>query len=419
MSIKDTRSPPRPVIAGLGITDMSTRVAADAGVAAGDIVACLFGDAPLQAFRRELTPPSQPAVLLYGRGVASDNQGRAARRDAIWRLILRQEAGVSLAIGLLMMLCWGLTGAGFFWPRWVWFGLAVPLALQVAVRAGLKSPRGHRVLAVHSALSFALAAILVTIWLLAPSGLFWPVWPVLGLSLLLGAHGWIRHSLPSARERALADRVEVLTRTRSGALDVQAAELRRIERDLHDGAQARLVSVAMNLGLAAELHDADPAALAGLIAESRSSTLTALDELRTVMRGIQPPVLADRGLTGAVRALALDLAVPVTVTGDLTGRAPAPVESAVYFAVSECLANVVKHAGAERAAVGLGYGDGVLSVTVRDDGIGGARLDGGSGLRGMARRLEVFDGRVDVTSPAGGPTVIRLEVPCELSSPRT
>jgi signal transduction histidine kinase len=351
--------------------------------------------------------------------VATENQDRVRRRDALWRMILRQEAIVSAVLGLMMLIIWGLSGAGSFWPRWVWFGLAVPLVLQVAVRGGLKAPRGHRMLAVHSALSFALAGILVTIWLLAPSGVFWPVWPVLGLSLVLAAHGWIRHSLPNARERVLADRVEVLTRTRSGALDVQAAELRRIERDLHDGAQARLVSVAMNLGLAAELLDTDPAALPELIAESRTSTLTALDDLRTVMRGIQPPVLADRGLTGAVRALALDLAVPVTVSGDIGGRAPAPVESAAYFAVSECLANVVKHACAEQAVVDLDYRDGLLSVAVRDDGIGGARLDAGSGLRGVARRLEVFDGTITVTSPAGGPTEVRLEVPCELSSPRT
>ena len=239
------------------------------------------------------------------------------------------------------------------------------------------------------------------------------------MGIALALHGWIRHGLSAARERALIDRVDVLTRTRSGAVDVHAAELRRIERDLHDGTQARMVSVAMNLGLAEELLGKDPQLVAGLLAESRSSMLTALDELRTVMRGIQPPVLADRGLAGAVRALALHLAVPVTVTGEIPGPAPPPVESAVYFAVSECLANVVKHSGARRAEVDLGYGDGVLWVVVSDDGDGGASMTAGTGLRGVALRLEVFDGRVALTSPAGGPTVVRMEVPCELSSPRT
>ncbi len=351
--------------------------------------------------------------------MASEDPGRAAGRDATWRAIMRLEARVSAALGLLMLVIWGLAG-GVFWPRWVWFGLAIPLAYQAGVRWGLRAPRGHRLFALHWSLSVVTAAMLLAIWVLAGFGpSFWPVWPVLGLTVLLVTHGWIRHSLRSGREQALADRVEVLTRTRSGALDVQAAELRRIERDLHDGAQARLVSVAINLGLAEELIDSDPGSLAELLAESRASALTALDEMRTVMRGIQPPVLADRGLEGAVRALALDLAVPVAVHGQLPGRAPAPVESAAFFAVSECLANVVKHSRAGQATVDLSYRDGVLSVVVSDDGQGGASMLAGTGLRGVARRLEVFDGTVALASPAGGPTVVRLEVPCELSSPRT
>lgn len=336
----------------------------------------------------------------------------------MWRTILRQETIVSAAIGLLMLVIWAAAGARYFWPGWVWFGLAVPLAFQAAVRHGLGAPRGHRLLAVHSEITGVLALMLVAIWLLAGAHTFWPVWPVLGLTVLLAGHAWIRHSVSATREQALTDRVEVLTRTRRGALDVQAAELQRIERDLHDGAQARLVSVAMNLGLAEELLAKDPQSLAELLAEARHSTLTALDDLRTVMRGIQPPVLADRGLEGAIRALALGLAVPVTVSGGIPGRAPVPVETAAYFAACECLANVVKHSGAQQASVDLGYGDGVLSVVVRDDGGGGASMTAGSGLRGVARRLEVFDGTIALTSPAGGPTVVRMEVPCELSSPR-
>ncbi|HEX6521004.1 MAG TPA: histidine kinase [Streptosporangiaceae bacterium] len=345
--------------------------------------------------------------------------GRSARRDLIWQMILRQETNISVAVGLLMLVIWALHSGSPFWPRWVWLGLAVPLALQVGIRRGLGAPLGQRLLTVHSAVTVVLALMMLAIWVLAGArGFFWPVWPALGLGIPLALHSWIRHGLQTDRERALIDRVEVLTRTRSGALDVQAAELRRIERDLHDGAQARMVSVAMNLGLAEELIDKDPQSLAELLAESRSSMLTALDELRTVMRGIQPPVLADRGLEGAVRALALHLAVPVTVTSEIPGHAPPPVESAVYFAVSECLANVVKHSAARRAEVELGYRDGVLSVVVSDDGDGGASMTVGTGLRGVARRLEVFDGTIVLASPAGGPTVVRMEVPCELSSPR-
>ncbi|MGH3266518.1 MAG: histidine kinase [Trebonia sp.] len=351
--------------------------------------------------------------------MARQDADRAALRDARWRMVLRVETNVSAAIGLLMLIIWALAGAKHVWFAWVWLGLAIPLGLQVGLRRGLRAPNGHRLLATHGSISCVIAAMLLAIWLLAGAGSFWPVWPILGLSVLLAGHAWIRHALPTVRERALTDRVEVLTRSRRGALDVQAAELRRIERNLHDGAQARLVSVAMNLGLAEELLSKDPRSLAELLVEARSSTLTALDELRTVMRGIQPPVLADRGLEGAIHALALDLAVPVAVGGAIPGRAPAPVESAAYFAVSECLANVVKHSGAQRATVDLGYGDGVLSLAVADNGVGGASLTAGTGLRGVAHRLEVFDGAITLTSPVGGPTVVRMEVPCELSSPRT
>jgi signal transduction histidine kinase len=356
--------------------------------------------------------------VTYRQSVAKEDAGQTPRGDAIWRTIFRQETAISAAISLLALVIWALAGPSYFWPGWVWLALAIPLGFQSAIRRGLRAPAGRRLLAVHSALTCVVALILLAAWLLAGPGTLWPVWPNLGLSVLLVGHAWIRRSLPTAREQSLTDRVEVLTRTRRGALDVQAAELQRIERDLHDGAQARLVSVAMNLGLAEEMLARDPQSLAGLLTEARSSTLTALDDLRTVMRGIQPPVLADRGLEGAIRALALDLTVPVTVIGQIPGRVPVPVESAVFFAASECLANIVKHAGARQATVDLSYRDGVLSVLVSDDGGGGASLTAGGGLCGVARRLEVFDGTIALTSPAGGPTVVRMGVPCELSSPR-
>ena len=336
-----------------------------------------------------------------------------------WHTFLRFEAFLSVAIGLTVGIGWAVTGGGPFWPRWVWFGLAVPLALQAAIRWGLRAPKGRRFLALHSSVSFFLATMLLAIWLLAGARYFWPVWPVAALAIVLSGHAWFMRNRENEREQELANRVDVLTRTRRGALDTQATELQRIERDLHDGAQARLVSVAMSLGLAESLLRTKPDQLPGLLTEARSTTLAALDDLRTVMQGIQPPVLADRGLEGAVQALALDVAVPVTVTGGLPGRAPVPVESAVYFTAAECLANVIKHSNANSAWVDLRYEAGVLSVVVGDNGVGGASLDGGTGLRGVARRLESFDGIVAVTSPVGGPTMVTMEVPCELSSPRT
>lgn len=223
-----------------------------------------------------------------------------------------------------------------------------------------------------------------------------------------------------ATER-LEQRVAALTRSRAEAVDHSAAELRRLERDLHDGTQARLVAVSMSLGMAESQFDSDPEAARRTVSEAREATSAAIADLRSVVRGIHPPVLADRGLDGAVRALALDMAVPVEVTGGLTGRLPSPVESAVYFAVAECLANAAKHAGHEHAWVELGHRDGVLRVEVGDDGRGGADPDAGTGMRGVMRRLAVFDGTMTVSSPDGGPTVVTMEVPCVLdsSSPRT
>jgi signal transduction histidine kinase len=160
-----------------------------------------------------------------------------------------------------------------------------------------------------------------------------------------------------------------------------------------------------------------------LLAEARQTSSAALGDLRDVVHGIHPPVLADRGLVSALQALALDLALPVEVTGDMGStagdRLPAPVESAAYFAVAECLANVAKHSGAAHAWVELGLADGMLTVVVGDDGRGGADPGAGTGMRGVARRVAAFDGTMRVSSPAGGPTLVTLEVPCDSSSPRT
>ncbi|MGW5667610.1 histidine kinase [Micromonospora sp. NPDC003776] len=225
--------------------------------------------------------------------------------------------------------------------------------------------------------------------------------------------------LPPTRSAELALRVRQLTVTRAETVDAQAAELRRIERDLHDGAQARLAALSMSIGLAEQLVQRDPEAVRQLLAEAREASGQALAELRGLVRGIHPPVLAERGLDGAVRALALAVPLPVAVTVELPGRPPAPVESAAYFAVAEALANVTKHSGAARAWIRLGHDDGRLTMVVGDDGRGGADPAAGSGLAGVGRRLAAFDGTMVVSSPAGGPTVVSMELPCELSSPRT
>jgi signal transduction histidine kinase len=233
---------------------------------------------------------------------------------------------------------------------------------------------------------------------------------------LLRVHFLLTRSLLAPGQGELAERVRVLTETRRDAVDGSAAELRRIERDLHDGAQARLVAMGMDLGTIEALLEKNPAKARELLARARQSSVEALDELRDLVRGIHPPVLAERGLGDAVRALALRMPVPTEVSAELGGgRADAPVESAAYFAVSEVLTNAVKHSGADRIWVDMRYVDGALRVSVTDNGRGGAVVGGGSGLSGVERRLGTFDGVLAVSSPAGGPTMATMEIPCVLS----
>ena len=221
----------------------------------------------------------------------------------------------------------------------------------------------------------------------------------------------------------LSARVEQLTQTRAAVIDAAAAEFRRLERDLHDGAQARLVALGINLRTAEKLIKSSPDDAASLVAECREASAKALTELRDLVRGIYPPVLADRGLPDAIRSLALDCPARVVTDISLDGRPPVPVESAVYFAVAEALNNAAKHAEAGTILVrvshdGAGQQEGMLRAEVHDDGIGGADPANGSGLAGMERRLGAFDGILAVSSPAGGPTIVVIEVPCELSSPK-
>ena len=240
---------------------------------------------------------------------------------------------------------------------------------------------------------------------------------LLGLGCLLAPRllTWKGDAELAMRAQALTQRVGRLTQTRSDATEVAIAELRRIERDLHDGAQARLVAVGMSLRAAEELMRANPEAALALVTEARETSSRALDDLRGLVRGIYPPVLADRGLADAVRALALDTAVTVDTDITLRQEPPMPVAAAVYFGIAEALTNAVRHSGAATVQIGIGYAGGLLRATITDDGAGGADASGGTGLAGVERRLATFDGILAVNSPLGGPTIIVLEVPCALS----
>jgi len=243
---------------------------------------------------------------------------------------------------------------------------------------------------------------------------------VLAAPALLRAYGLVARSiLAPDGEAELASRVRQLTQSRTEALDTGAAEIRRIERDLHDGAQARLVAMGMTLDAAGQVIDTNPEAARALVFEARDASVKALAELRALIRGIHPPVLADRGLADAIRALALDTPARIHLASDLNGRPPAPVESAAYFAVSELLANVSKHAEARQTWIDIRYTDEMLRIGVTDNGHGGADPSRGSGLRGIERRLAAFDGILAISSPPGGPTAVTMEIPCALSSPKT
>jgi len=226
-------------------------------------------------------------------------------------------------------------------------------------------------------------------------------------------HAWLARMLLGVnREAQLSARVGELSESRSRAADASVNELQRIERDLHDGAQQRLVKLSMDLGLAREKMATDPAMAESLVAEAHEEAKRAMAEIRDLARGIHPAVLTDRGLDAAISALAGRSPVPVTVAVCLSERLPAPVESTAYFIVAEALTNVARHSQATEAHVILKRAGDILNIDIVDDGVGGADTTQGTGLVGLRDRLAAFDGTLTVSSPAGGPTRIHAELPC-------
>jgi signal transduction histidine kinase len=221
-----------------------------------------------------------------------------------------------------------------------------------------------------------------------------------------------RHLLVPPAGADFSLRVAELTVTRAAALDAHAVELRRIERSLHDGTQNRLVAVNVLLGAVRRAVDRDPTAAHAALDLAQNATEQALSELRAVVRSILPPVLADRGLAGALAGLAGSCGVPCEMVVDVPGRCAASVEATAYFVVAEALSNVAKHSGAASAVVAVAREGDRLLLRIGDDGRGGADESGGSGLSGIRRRIEAFDGRFTLDSPPGGPTTMRVELPC-------
>ncbi|MEV8429031.1 sensor domain-containing protein [Streptomyces sp. HUAS 31] len=237
----------------------------------------------------------------------------------------------------------------------------------------------------------------------------WPVLPFIARGLTNADRAMVRGLLSPSDE--LERRIAELESDRGVVVDTAAADLRRIERDLHDGAQARLVNLAMGLGLAKEKLLEDPDTAASMVEEAHGEVKLALQELRDLARGIHPAVLTDRGLDAALSAVSSRCTVPVKVTVDLLARPVAAIEGIAYFTVSELLQNVSKHSAAKSASVDVWRSDDRLLIQVRDDGRGGASLDGGTGMRGLADRLDAVDGLFVIDSPRGGPTTVTAELP--------
>ncbi|GGV33021.1 histidine kinase [Actinomadura cremea] len=314
-------------------------------------------------------------------------------RDAAW---LAAHGSTGLLAGVLAIGLWPAIPFTFSLPLWWW---AAPEGSQSAFLTLDSWPKALTMPFVQGAVY-----LFLLLWLV-PRAARWQA--ELAETLLR-----------PTRRTSLTERVEELTETRAGALEAHGAELRRIERDLHDGTQAQLVAAALRLGLADRRFDADPDAARALFLDAREGLEEALTQLRSVVRGIYPPILADRGLGGALRALAGAQPIPVEldVSGldgpDGAARAPAAVEAAAYFVVAEALTNVAKHSGARRASVTVRRKGERLAIVVRDDGKGGADPARGSGLAGIGRRVAALDGAVRVRSPDGEGTTLDVDLPC-------
>ncbi|MFD8058152.1 sensor histidine kinase [Streptomyces cyaneofuscatus] len=276
---------------------------------------------------------------------------------------------------------------------WLWSGLKDPVGWRSLLYGFIRLPWG--------VLTFAVTLVSLIV--------LWPVLPFIARGLTTADRAMVRGLLSPSDE--LERRIAELESDRGVVVDTAAADLRRIERDLHDGAQARLVALAMGLGLAKEKLTHDPEAAARMVEEAHGEVKVALQELRDLARGIHPAVLTDRGLDAALSAIASRCTVPVAVEVDLPGRPAEAIEGIAYFTVSELLQNVSKHSGARSASVNVWRAADRLLIQVTDDGSGGARMDGGTGMAGLAERLGAVDGLFVLDSPVGGPTSVTAELP--------
>ena len=381
---------------------------------------------------------SMPARLSAGRGTIS-HMGEHLRSSAAAAVLPAQRmrrwmpplaAGLSpqqyaskllrrigSLVAVLLVSIWALDGQGYFWPAWVWLGLIVTTTLDVTGRWAWRQEAGapRRVACVWALALFA-TGILVLTWALTAAldgaHAFWPTWPLIGIATACSAYSLIAlhdRLLVARGRRALRARVELLARTRREAVDAAAAELGRIERDLHDGAQARLVALTLKLGRA-ELKLEDRPDVLELICDAHREVHNAIAELRDLARGIVPPLLADRGLVVAVQALAARYGSNTTIEAEIARPLTPAVERTAYFVIAEALTNTMKHARAQHSWVRMGGDHRVLTVTIGDDGCGGADPNG-SGLVGLRARVAALDGTLTIDSHPDGGTLVHVALP--------
>jgi signal transduction histidine kinase len=339
-------------------------------------------------------------------GVRVTAPSAPAERPALWKRVLLDRRSWRAMAHLFIITWWGLLAGSVITmlTSIAFAGVLVPLYAQVLPKAGMNLPFGGRIDGLWwMLLVFGLGVLSLTVLPLLARGL-----------VLFDVHlaRWLLGPGRVEQVEQLSERVESLTQTREATVDSVEMERRRIERDLHDGPQQRLVAIAMDLGMAQERIDRDPAGARLLLDQAHAASKEAITEMRMVARGIHPPILTDRGLDAALSALGARSPVPVTVQVDLPIRPTPTVEAIAYFCVSEALTNVAKHSRARSAQVEVSSpGGAAVTIQVRDDGAGGADPQGGTGLHGLADRVRAIDGSLQVDSPPGGPTVLTIHLP--------
>lgn len=336
--------------------------------------------------------PERPGVLARLKTLALDAQ---TWRDAGW-MILSFPVGVAGAVVAITV--WSVVGALVLLPFYGWMGDVDAFNVMIDGREFTEAD------VENNEVALIVGGTLLGVLLLP-----------FAASLCAGlARGQAHLAELLLRPSRGSRRVAELTRSRAATVQAQTSELRRIERDLHDGAQARLVAVTMDLGLAQEKFESDPERARELVASAHNETREAIAELRRLVSGIAPAVLTDRGLDAALSSLVASCRIPVTLTANLPAGLPEAAQVAAYFVASEALVNVQKHSGATGAELRAFVERGFLVIEVSDNGVGGASAASGSGLPGLESRVRALDGRFSVQSPVGGPTIVRAEIPCGL-----